>query len=80
MGIRARMFDDAARFEVSKRDNVVQVPVEFEPAPGQFSPDGFHPSPSSYRELGRQVAAAIWSRLDSDGETRSSTDTPRQAT
>lgn len=64
MGIRARMFDDAARFEVSNREQVVHVPIEIEPAPDQFSPDGFHPSPSSYKDLGRQVASAIWSRLD----------------
>jgi lysophospholipase L1-like esterase len=64
MGIRARMFADAAKVEVSKKENVVYVPIEIEPAPGQFSPDGFHPSPSMYKELGRQVAATIWSRID----------------
>jgi lysophospholipase L1-like esterase len=62
MGIRARMFDEAAKFEVSQRQRVVHVPIDIEPAPEHFSPDGFHPSPSSYNELGRQVAAAIFSR------------------
>ena len=58
------MFDDAAKVEVSKRNRVIYVPIEIEPTPDQFSPDGFHPSASSYKELGRQVAAAIWSRLE----------------
>jgi lysophospholipase L1-like esterase len=61
MGIRARMFDDAGRFEVSKREKVVYVPIEIDPTPDQFSSDGFHPSLSGYKELGRQVATAIWS-------------------
>ncbi len=67
IGIRARMFDDAAKVEVSKKEKVVYVPIEIEPAPGQFSSDGFHPSPSIYKELGRQVAAAIWSRFEHNG-------------
>lgn len=59
MGIRARMFDDASKVEVAKRDHVVHVPIRIDPAPDQFSPDGFHPSPSGYTELGRQVASAL---------------------
>jgi lysophospholipase L1-like esterase len=78
MGMRTRMFDDAAKIEVSKKENVVYVPIEIEPAPGQFSPDGFHPSPSMYKELGRQVATAIWSRIQSHSEMLSSGCTPRQ--
>jgi lysophospholipase L1-like esterase len=39
----------------------VYVPIEIDPTPAQFSPDGFHPSLSGYKELGRQVATAIWS-------------------
>lgn len=78
MGIRARMFDEAARCEVSQRAGVVHVPIDIEPTPDQFSTDGFHPSPSSYKELGRRVATAIWSRLHCEGEKHSSADTPRQ--
>jgi lysophospholipase L1-like esterase len=78
MGIRARMFDDAAKFEVSKKEKVVYVPIEIEPAPGQFSSDGFPPSLSIHTELGLQVAGAIWSRLQSRREMLSSSDTPRQ--
>ncbi|MDQ7782889.1 MAG: SGNH/GDSL hydrolase family protein [Desulfomonilaceae bacterium] len=63
MGIRARMFDEAAKSEVCRRRSAVHVPIDIDPAPEQFSPDGFHPSPSSYKELGRQVAAAVFSRL-----------------
>jgi lysophospholipase L1-like esterase len=63
MGIRARMFDEAAKFEVSERQRVVHVPIDINPTPEQFSSDGFHPSPLSYKELGRQIAAAIFSRL-----------------
>jgi len=78
MGIRARMFDDLARIEVSKRDNVVHVPLEIDPGPEKFSSDGFHPSPSSYRELGRQVASSIVWRLNRDSHIFSSSDTVRQ--
>jgi lysophospholipase L1-like esterase len=70
------MFDDAAKVEVSKKENVVYVPIEIEPAPGQFSPDGFHPAPSMYKELGRQVGAAIRSGLQSHIATLSSSYTP----
>jgi lysophospholipase L1-like esterase len=78
MGIRARMFDEAARCEVSQRARVVHVPIDIEPTPDQFSTDGFHPSTSSYKELGGRVATAIWSRLHSEGEEHSSADAPRQ--
>ena len=44
------------------REDVVYVPIEIEPAQSQFSTVGFHPSLSVYKELGRQVAAAICSR------------------
>ncbi len=65
--IRARMFDDAAEFEVSKRNRMIYVSIDIDPAPDQFSPDSFHPSASSYKELGRLVATAIWSRLQRNG-------------
>jgi lysophospholipase L1-like esterase len=80
MGIRARMFDDAGRIEVSKREKVVYVPIEIDPTPDQFSLDGFHPSLSGYKELGRQVATAIRSGLDSAREMPASTDRPGQGT
>jgi lysophospholipase L1-like esterase len=67
IGIRARMLDDAAKVEVSKRKGVIYVPIQTKPSPDQFSPDGFHPSASSYKELGRQVAAAIWSGFEHNG-------------
>jgi lysophospholipase L1-like esterase len=70
MGIRARMFDAAAKFEVSQRPRVVHVPINIELAPEHFSPDGFHPSPSSYNELGRQVATAISSTKMPSGRSR----------
>ncbi len=65
MGIRARMLDEVAKSEVSRFKSVVHVPIEIDPSPEQFSSDGFHPSPVSYKELGRQVAAAIVSRKPS---------------
>ena len=58
MGIRSRMFDDAAKSVISNKERVFHVPIGFDPDPGQFSPDGYHPSPASYRELGRQIALA----------------------
>jgi lysophospholipase L1-like esterase len=63
MGIRARMLDEAGKLEVHQRQRMLHVPIEIDPAPDQFSADGFHPSPLSYKELGRQVATAIWSGL-----------------
>jgi lysophospholipase L1-like esterase len=69
MGIRARMFEEAAKFEVSRRQRVVNVPIDIELAPEHFSRDGFHPSPSSYNELGRQIAAAISSSKIKSGES-----------
>lgn len=63
MGIRAGMLDEAGKLEVHQRQRVLHVPIEIDPAPEKFCADGFHPSSLSYRELGRQVAAAIWSGL-----------------
>jgi lysophospholipase L1-like esterase len=63
MGIRARMFDDTSKREAAKRDNVVHVPIEMDASPDRFSPDGFHPSLSGYKELGRHVATALASRF-----------------
>ncbi len=69
MGIRARAFDDAARHEVTKRRKVLHIPIEVDPGPERFSADGFHPSPASYTELGRQIAAAIRLVMNCDSST-----------
>ena len=69
LGIRARVFDDAARQEVLKRARAVHVPIEVDPGPERFCSDGFHPSRATYQELGREIATAISTSLNSDSQT-----------
>lgn len=58
-GFRARVFDAATRVIVEQRQNVLHVPLDFEPNPDKFSPDGYHPSEESYIEFGRGMADAL---------------------
>lgn len=64
LGMRGRTFDALASRVVASRANMVFVPLIFDPAPGRFSADGFHPSRESYAELGAGAAdrlLAAWS-------------------
>ena len=61
-GIRAETFDRIARAEISRHQNAIHVPLDFEPEPHMFSADGFHPSEESYQELGGMVAQKIAAR------------------
>lgn len=58
-GIRARVFDEATREIVDQHRNVLHVPLDFEPDPDKFSPDGYHPSEDSYIDFGRGMADAL---------------------
>jgi lysophospholipase L1-like esterase len=62
-GMRAKTFDALARVEVERRQNMIFVPIAFDPLPDKFSADGFHPSADSYAEFGRAISDAIAPRL-----------------
>jgi lysophospholipase L1-like esterase len=62
-GIRGETFDTACRRVISKHPAAIHVPLEFEPQPEKFSPDGFHPSEESYQEFGEMMARHIVDRL-----------------
>ena len=55
-GMRGRVFDDVARRVVDDFSNTFHVPLDFEPDPSRFAPDGYHPSEESYAEFGRHMA------------------------
>ena len=69
LGWRARSFDSAARRLLEDREGACHVPVSFEADPQMFSPDGFHPSPLSYRRFGEVVAEAILGEVSEKGVT-----------
>ncbi len=58
-GMRARLFDETAREVVSEFGKATHLPVDFEPHPERFSPDGYHPSEESYVEFGARMADAL---------------------
>jgi len=59
MGIRATVFDDVSEQVISVRAGIVHVPLPFDLGLENFSSDGFHPSQSSYRDLGQNIAEMI---------------------
>lgn len=59
LGLRARTFDAVTRELIDQLPKVLHVPLDFDPDPGQFAPDGYHPSEESYVEFGAQMAAAL---------------------
>lgn len=58
-GMRARMFDHAARGVVGRYLETVYLPIEFEPDPKKFSADGYHPSEAGYTVFGQRMADAL---------------------
>lgn len=58
-GMRARVFDKAATKLVNGHERCTHVPLDFEPEPSKFSPDGYHPSEESYTEFGRHMAESL---------------------
>ena len=58
-GLRGRSFDEAARELIAGQANTVHVPIEFDPDPRKFSPDGYHPSEESYAEFGQGMVDAL---------------------
>ena len=58
-GLRASAFDEIAREVVVVDQNALHVPLDFDPDPAKFSPDGYHPSEESYIEFGRHMAGRL---------------------
>lgn len=56
LGLRARAFDEIAMEVVVADQNALHVPLDFDPDPTKFSPDGYHPSEESYVEFGQHMA------------------------
>lgn len=63
IGLRGKVFDDAARHVTARFPNALHIPVDFETHPDKFAPDGFHPSEASYEDFGRAVADGILRHL-----------------
>jgi lysophospholipase L1-like esterase len=66
-GLRAKAFDAALLEVIDRHPNAVHIPLDFEPEPEEFAPDGYHPSEASYIEFGHQVAAKL---IAANAETR----------
>jgi lysophospholipase L1-like esterase len=58
-GMRSRSFDEVVRNLVDSIPNTIHVPLEFEPEPHEFAPDGYHPSEASYVKFGRYMADGL---------------------
>ncbi len=63
-GLRGEAFDIICRRVISRHASSIHVPLEFEPRPEKFSPDGFHPSEESYQEFGEMMASHIVDRIN----------------
>ncbi|HKJ16989.1 MAG TPA: SGNH/GDSL hydrolase family protein [Xanthomonadales bacterium] len=61
-GMRARVFDEATKAVIVDHARAIHIPLDFEPDPDEFSPDGYHPSEESYVEFGRHMAKALIGR------------------
>ncbi|MGI9233945.1 MAG: SGNH/GDSL hydrolase family protein [Woeseiaceae bacterium] len=55
-GLRGRSFDEVARKVSERQHNSIHIPLDFEPDPNKFAPDGYHPSEEGYSEFGRHMA------------------------
>ena len=58
-GMRASVFDDVARQVIGEHSRTLHVPVDFDPDPKKFAPDGYHPSEEGYTEFGRHMADGL---------------------
>lgn len=58
-GLRAARFDRILRDTLADLPRASRIPVELQANPDAFSPDGFHPSESSYIAFGRAAAEAL---------------------
>ncbi len=58
-GLRGRAFEAASRNVLDNYERSSLVPLNFEPHPSKFSPDGYHPSEESYAEFGEHIAEGL---------------------
>ena len=54
--MRARVFDEVAKTVIAEQERSLHIPLDFEPHPSGFAPDGYHPSEESYVEFGSRLA------------------------
>lgn len=59
LGLRGKSFGAVAKKVVNRRQNSRYVPLDIEPDPTKFAPDGYHPSEESYAEFGRHMANVL---------------------
>ena len=59
LGMRAQTFDRIARRVANEQPGARHLPVEFEPDPTKFAADGYHPSESSYTDLGELIGQSL---------------------
>lgn len=59
LGLRAKTFDHIINQVASELPGAYYVPLEFEPDPSKFAPDGYHPSESSCADLGELLAESL---------------------
>ena len=59
LGMRADTLSRVLSDVVDLHAGVSFVPINFDVSPGQFSDDGFHPSPEGYAEFGAAMATAL---------------------
>lgn len=58
-GVRGRVFEEASRTVLNNFERSSLIPLDFEPHPSKFSPDGYHPSEESYAEFGEHIAERL---------------------
>lgn len=59
-GMRSRSLDEELRKVLHDLPNCVYVPLDFDPDPSKFAPDGYHPSEEGYAEYGRHMADELF--------------------
>jgi lysophospholipase L1-like esterase len=63
MGLRGRSLDAFGQQVTGPRAGVRFAPLDFDPEPQHFAPDGYHPGPETHREFGRLLAEEILAGL-----------------
>ena len=58
-GLRGETFDAYCKRVIAGHRGIVHIPLDFQPEPDEFSPDGFHPSEAGYRRFGHLAAEHI---------------------
>lgn len=59
LGMRSRSLDGELIEIIKGQPNCIHVPLDFDPDPSKFAPDGYHPAEESYVEFGRHMADGL---------------------